>query len=610
MKFQVREDVKIGFIVGSIATSDNLENENVIPGSTGGHITYTLNSLTPENQIDAFDIDRNTGSLVVARELDRETQSEYRLEVRALDTSAMNNPQSSAVTVRVDIGDANDNPPRWAHDPITITLSESTAIGTSIYNFTATDADSGSNADLRYSLIKQYPGAGSFTLDPLTGTLVLGAYLDFESIQEYTIIVKATDQSLNVTERLGSSVTCRIIIEDSNDNVPKFVIPSSSVVYFSDMITVGMLVTHVVAVDSDSGDNGRVTYVISSGNEGNHFALGYDNGIITLAKPLSPDGNKVFTINITASDNGTPTRQSHMVLKLSLQNSAGNSPRFSNSMYYASISEDANVGTSVIKVSAKMTFLEGGGNITFNIPSGIAENHFKIDSQTGLIATAAKLDREQREKYIIPIYVSDEHFGQKITKRTQFDVATLHVTVTDVNDHAPEFRLGSCYPLNIPENNDFAVVHTMVASDLDSGKNGQIVYSVTGGNIGNKFSINSANGELTARPLDRETHSKYLLTVTAQDKGQPQLQGSCNVSIRVEDLNDNDPKFNSSTYTATILEDVPVDTSVLKVHASDVDIGVNSRIIYSLANESEWLFRIDNKTGVITTAGYVFNKAP
>lgn len=362
----MREDVRVGYVVGSITTSENLDRENVISGSTGGHITYTLNSQMGENSIDAFDIDRSTGSLVVARELDRETQSEYRLEVRALDTSAMNNPQSSAITVKVDIVDVNDNSPRWSQDPITLTVSENTEIGANVHNFTATDDDAGSNGDLRYSLIKNYPASDLFHLDPLTGGLVLAKNLDYESVQEYTLVVMATDQSANLSERLNATVTCRIIVEDYNDNAPRFVIPSNSRIYISDSVTAGMLVTHVVAVDSDSGDNGRVTYVISSGNEGNYFALGYDNGIITLTRPLPSETSRIYVLNITASDHGTPTKQAYIVLKLSLQNSVDNSPQFANSIYYANVPEDVNPGTSVIKVSAKSAFTDSGKYLNFH----------------------------------------------------------------------------------------------------------------------------------------------------------------------------------------------------------------------------------------------------
>lgn len=108
---------------------------------------------------------------------------------------------------------------------------------------------------------------------------------------------------------------------------------------------------------------------------------------------------------------------------------------------------------------------------------------------------------------------------------------------------------------------------------------------------------------MTARPLDREVHSKYLLQITAQDRGTPTLQGTCNISITVEDQNDNDPRFESTKYIATIAEDEPVGTSVITVKATDADLGINARIVYSLSNETQWLFNIDNRSGLITTAG-------
>lgn len=355
------ENVKVGYIVGSVATTESSVQENIIPSSSAGHITYTLTSLMSDRIKDAFEIDRNTGSLVVSRELDREVQAEYRLEVRALDTSAMNNPQSSAVTVRVDIADVNDNAPEWPQDPVTLQISEDTEVGTSIYNFSATDADYGSNGDLRYSLVRQYPQDKAFRIDALTGTLVLASPLDYEKLQEHTVIIKATDQSLNTSERLASSVTARIIVTDSNDNAPRFVVPSTPNVFISESSVVGAPLTHIVAVDNDSGDNGRVTYVISSGNENGYFSLGYETGYLTLARQLESTGSsKAFVLNVTATDHGNPTKQASMELKLSVHGSVDNPPRFLNPVYYASVSEDAAIGSFVVKVSAKSGFLERG----------------------------------------------------------------------------------------------------------------------------------------------------------------------------------------------------------------------------------------------------------
>ncbi|KAG5896560.1 hypothetical protein JTB14_010389 [Gonioctena quinquepunctata] len=594
--FRVKEDVQVGHVVGSIALTDPVD-ENALTG-TGGYVTYSLTSLGSDSFGDTFDIDRSTGSLVVARQLDRETQSEYRLEVRALDTSTMNNPQSSAVTVRVDIDDVNDNPPKWQQDPITIPINEHTEIGIPVFNFSASDADSGSNSQLRYSLQKQPHVGNIFSVDSLTGTLVLLSNLDFETTQEYTIIVTATDQSYNVSERLSTSVTGRIIVTDFNDNAPIFFVPTTTTVQISESTVVGMTITHIIAIDNDSGDNGRVTYIISSGNDEGIFSLGYDTGTLTLAKPL-PSSQKSFILNVTANDHGTPTKRATMQLNLVVQGSLNSSLKFLESQYLVSVLEDVSVGSMVTRVSARSGITNDNNNLTFILPSGMAENTFEIISPSGEVLTKKPLDRETFEAYVIPIYVSESS-----NSMTLFDTTTLVIKVTDVNDNSPKFEPGSCYRLSIPENSDTTVIHTVTAEDLDEGPNGEIFYSITGGNNGNKFSVDPKSGEITARPLDRESQSRYSLTITARDRGTPTLQETCNLTVYVEDQNDNDPKFDLSKYSTTILENVPMDTFVLKVHASDADMGVNARIIYSLANESQWLFRVDNKSGVITTAGF------
>lgn len=77
----------------------------------------------------------------------------------------------------------------------------------------------------------------------------------------------------------------------------------------------------------------------------------------------------------------------------------------------------------------------------------------------------------------------------------------------------------------------------------------------------------------------------------------------CNVTVIVLDQNDNDPQFDHSEYSATITEDIAVNSTVIAVKAHDPDFGVNSKITYSLSNETKSLFRIDSSTGVITTTG-------
>lgn len=243
----------------------------------------------------------------------------------------------------------------------------------------------------------------------------------------------------------------------------------------------------------------------------------------------------------------------------------------------------------------------------------------------------------------------------------------------DENDNSPEFRPGSCYTLAVPENQETSAIHTIAAADLDEGKNGEIYYSIVGeflrkytrgppsrlapkftalfaspfvflagGNIGAKFILDPVTGLLSMSNLDREAVSKYILTISARDKGRPNLEARCNLTVIVLDMNDNAPTFvqnqytesrprggpqnseysnyglsggfayassnyqsnyHASKYAATISEDVAPDSSVMSIRATDPDQGVNGKITYAIAEESSWLFRVDNLTGVITTAG-------
>ncbi len=319
----------------------------------------------------AFDMDRNTGSLVVARRLNREIQSEFRLEIRALDISASNNPQSSAVTVKVEIADCNDNAPVWENDPITIEIPEDTSVGTLIYNFTATDADAGSNSEIQYKLVSSHDQQEKFAVDPLTGALTLLTPLDYEELSEFIIIVAATDQSSNVSTRLTTSVTARISVIDVNDHAPMFVQPTikDTIVYLSDSATIGQLVTHVIAVDKDHGNNGLIAYNIISGNEDGRFNIDSVNGFIELAKPLirkieskvTSQQNSVsslisgkYNLVVSASDHGTPSpKESRINIKIVIQGSTNNPPRFLESIYYANITENVPIGSFVVRVNAK-----------------------------------------------------------------------------------------------------------------------------------------------------------------------------------------------------------------------------------------------------------------
>lgn len=136
-------------------------------------------------------------------------------------------------------------------------------------------------------------------------------------------------------------------------------------------------------------------------------------------------------------------------------------------------------------------------NLSYEIPSGVADDHFHVDWQRGIVTTRGQFDRESQARYVLPIYVRDANrmamspasavrkqrsseSNAELINAQHFDVATLIVTIGDVNDNAPEFRPGACYGLSVPENSDTAIIHTVVASDADEGPNAELVYSIIG----------------------------------------------------------------------------------------------------------------------------------
>lgn len=114
-----------------------------------------------------------------------------------------------------------------------------------------------------------------------------------------------------------------------------------------------------------------------------------------------------------------------------------------------------------------------GYNLTYMIPAGVADDMFKIDAETGVVTLARSLDRETVDQYNLVVHVTDSKSGD-------YDTTNVFITILDVNDNAPEFKSGSCYPITIPENSEAANVHTFIATDLDLGLNSQITYSITG----------------------------------------------------------------------------------------------------------------------------------
>lgn len=162
------------------------------------------------------------------------------------------------------------------------------------------------------------------------------------------------------------------------------------------------------------------------------------------------------------------------------------------------------------------------------------------------------------------------------------DTALVYVNISDANNFAPVFERAP-YSISVFEDAPIGTTVLIVgATDSDVGQNAQITYSLGsdgGDQEPSEFVINPQTGAITTtRLLDREQVSGYLLTVTARDGGVPPLSDTTDVEISITDVNDNAPAFDSPQYHGSVIEDVLVGTSVLKVTAIDNDIGLNGKV--------------------------------
>nr|XP_033796923.1 protocadherin-23 isoform X2 [Geotrypetes seraphini] len=549
--------------------------------------------ITSESDDIHFGIDGTTGDIFLSKELDYETNSHYLLRVDAVDfskTPVLN----YTVFFGIDIEDRNDHSPSFLDDFIVVTIEENLPLGTLLYICDAKDADGSLvNSKLHYSVHISDSNENLFHINPYNGILTTGIQFDREITQSVTIIVTASDQEVNITERQMDSMTIKVVILDMNDNSPSFV--SLPVSYVMEDTEVGSLVHHIIAKDPDEGSNGQIAYHIFSGNENNVFLLHNLTGLLTLSSPLDHETQKYYNLNVVAFDNGTSVCSSVQTLTIVVLDVNDEVPSFKQQLYEATILANQVAGQFVVKVEAIDRDSGINSQLSFEILPGTESELFKINADTGEVITATTFDWHEQQPFVMKVLVTDG--GSPSLSST----ATIICRVISVNCHTPEF-VSSVATIQIPENQDPKIVHILLAVDIDASYDGSIQYQITGGNIGEFFSINATSGELwTAHSLDREDVSNFTIIIECYDLGYPRKSSTSQLQISVIDENDNFPIFSESQYHTSVREDLATGSMVFDLLALDKDQDLNGKVIYSLIDNTYGVFTINNTTGTIIT---------
>ena len=439
-----------------------------------------------------------------------------------------------------------------------------------------------------------------------------------------------------------------IYVIDLNDNAPTFAGGNS---FSRSELENENVAGHSITVflptveDNDEGRNGILTFTLTHENFPGLFVLSAPSLgrlRITSTQPVDREVWPYYTAQVNAFDGGDPPLSTSLYIRINFTDRNDNTPVFPQSSYNITIEENSGEGVEVLRVQATDADIGNNAMITYSItrmdyyflrPQSIYNSlslvtiedsnewWFTIDS-SGVITTKRNVDREAYDNQPIGFFIEVSASDGVLSGHT-----FINVTMLDSNDNPPSVTYDPVYR-QVPEDFGFFPIRigTVHINDPDAGANGS--YSVVVQNsqeIGSLFYLGSGESSFNGSgsndlnlylnsAVDYESPDKqYTLVVMATDQGTGQKSSSVNITIDIEDVNDNGPVFTNTSYTASIMEGES-SSFVVEVQVTDRDGPNNNVNTLSLPESSEdypyqHLFQIDSLSGDIRTVSGIDREA-
>ncbi|XP_060800580.1 fat-like cadherin-related tumor suppressor homolog isoform X2 [Amyelois transitella] len=466
-----------------------------------------------------FAMDKETGEVSVATDLDRESIASYKLVAHAQDRERTEWECSSELQVVLD--DVNDNAPRFSSDTYSVTLPEDADVGSLVAKVHATDADLGANRLVRYAFVDDVPG---FHIAADSGIVTLRAPLDRETQAEHRLVVMASDAG---RPPRSATATVRLTVADVNDNPPEFEFHQYRATV-AELASPGSEVLRVRATSQDAGVNADVYYSLVGGDDRDDFAVDRASGALTISRPLDYERRQEYILTVQAVDGGSPPLSDLASVNITITDSNDNAPVFSQASYEARVREDAILGTKVLQVIADDSDSGANGRVTYSIFRGDPDGHFSVDADTGYVSVASPLDRETVPLYSLELRARDRGLPSLET------TCLLRVEITDANDNPPLFAQTN-YTAVVQEDRPLGyTILKFVVTDADSSPNAApYTFDFQSGNEMGTFRLEPDGFLRSATRFNHRIRDRYTLQVRVFDNGAPPLFSDAWVYIKV-----------------------------------------------------------------------------
>ncbi|XP_046805505.1 cadherin-23 [Lucilia cuprina] len=568
--------------------------------------------LTEYDYISAFDLDPIDGTMQVIKVIDRERVEHIKLSFTAEDLAAAKGKQIVEGFLNIQIGDENDNNPKFKQPFYKRSITENSMNGVLITNVIAYDVDK--NRTITYSLEGNPLIRQLIHLDSHTGEIVVANKIDHEQYQWLNFSVRATDSGIPARSSL---VDVYINVLDENDNNPYF-IGGSKNYSISESAVVGTRIGTIQAADADSGDFGKITFLMDRISSQGKFSIDADTGVLTVTDVLDRETKDFYMLVIEAWDNyqfgflAGESRNAFKQVFITILDENDNAPEVFMPSACVLITEYHELNEKIATIKGKDLDdpLTPNGRLEFKISKGNKDDLFElkqIDAWNAYVYARSSL-RNRYGNHSLTITTRDLGIPSNIITKT------LDICISDFNDHAPVF----IQPLHnttvrVPENTTVgSLILQVIATDEDIGMNALVRYRLKPDPLGSYklFELDAETGHLFLKEsLDRNKQKIHEIRIEAYDQGLPtSLSADLDLTIYIRNVNEYEPQFivdeifvNFTEHADPGSERVKLPDTIDKDEVDDLDDPPSQVCYFIVKGNEEQFFNLDPETHILTT---------